>query len=88
MMAISYETIINQMIKRLENAKECKNNKEELMKQIYYVHGMCELFIEENKETSEIKESVSHNDIVTMLENKTNISTSTKIDDGDSLLDF
>lgn len=88
-MSISYRTIIKQMISRLEKVKDNTENKEKLLQQIYHIHGLCELIMEEEKESSSINEFAQHDEkqLIEMIENKQQLTTISE-EDNSSLLDF
>lgn len=54
-MAIPYQTIVKQMINRLEDIKYQVEDRDKLLQQIYYIHGLCELIIEEEKNLYQLK---------------------------------
>jgi len=80
-MAIPYQTIVKQMINRLEDIKYQVEDRDKLLQQIYYIHGLCELIIEEEKKSLSVKKQKEQ------VENKQPLN---KLNDHDttSLLDF
>lgn len=87
-MTISYETIIEQMIKRLENARHNKHDQEMFIKHIYHVHGLCELLIETGDSPSPKVANITDEHLKKMLENQSDTVSSSQIGKNDSLLDF
>lgn len=100
-MAISHETIMDQMIKRIEKAKQFKGegNEQDMLKHIYHVHGLCELLIESDGGVSDNKvkcheqvsdsKQMSEQELIQFLEQKSNDSNQVQASDEDgSLFDF
>lgn len=89
-MSISYQTVIKQMIKKLENVQEETTNKTKLLQHIHHVHGLCELIIEEEKETTFKDDhiSVNEDDLMKMIGNKQTTIPNSEQNDSKSLLDF
>lgn len=87
-MSISYETIVNQMINKLESAKANIHNKQDLLRHIYHVHGLCELIIEQNDKASPVENTVDESEIVQFIENKGNVTSYMEQDEEDSIFDF
>lgn len=87
-LSLSHETIINQMIKRLEKAKQCKGKQKEMYKHLYHVHGLCELLIEESQINTSKTINKSDKQLTKLIEEKTDGAYYSNTNEDGSLFDF
>jgi len=88
-MSISYQTVINRMIKELKLAKKSDTNKRDVLKHIYHVHGLCELLIDQTEPSHKQSTNISNEQISKLLHQEAKLDSGHLIDeDDDSLFDF
>ncbi|KKE77745.1 YwdI family protein [Oceanobacillus caeni] len=103
-MAIENETILNKMLKEINDAKENQNNQDKLLIHINNVKLLCDLFLEEDSEKNsavqeqrdefteaELKAMIGKQDTIKKIQQQ-QLKQSETIDheqaNGDSIFDF
>jgi len=87
---LSHDTVMNQMIKQLEKAKDYKRegNDREMIKHLYHVHGLCELLIESGDQPKHQERSLSEQQLTSLIEEKSKVNNPVQSNKDGSLLDF
>ncbi|MEI3604265.1 DUF5327 family protein [Pseudogracilibacillus sp. SE30717A] len=86
-MVVSSETIINKMQKELEQAKKTSDEQEK-REHISKIKLLCELLLEENKDTNIQTTKEQRTFVADPVNNDISVTPSVNDDDGTSIFDF